>query len=354
MGYEYVYVDSKDRKYHETKSEIEVTLSEPILHPKSVRLVSMSVANEFHNVIDSNQSFSVRLYNVANNTKTPIKNYVIPAGLYSLLELITTLNSSFQDDKVTDGAAETTLTLTLLANGKVSLNIVGDGVNNHKRAILYYPRDGQYSNSIVNRLGFGRAQVFDDADIEGSNLLTGDGATPPVVTVNYKNAKGIVTSTPEVSWTGALVWVSSTTDVALNTRTGGFIGYESRCAHLFVKSDLVHDFHSTYRDNGTDQVFTKKDNILQKIQNNVNIYSYLHYRSALNEAFIHELSGTKPIGHFKISLTDDLGNLLEEGSFRDFSCVLLFETHENIATMRMNEQVIEQSQKNIFLSNHNC
>ena len=101
MGYEYIYIDSKDRKYHETKSQIEVTLSEPILHPKSVRLISLSVANEFHNVVSENQSFSVRLYNVANNTKTPIKNYVIPAGLYSLVELITTLNTSFQDDKVT-------------------------------------------------------------------------------------------------------------------------------------------------------------------------------------------------------------------------------------------------------------
>jgi hypothetical protein len=34
--------------------------------------------------------------------------------------------------------------------------------------------------------------------------------------------------------------------------------------------------------------------------------------------------------------------------------VLLFETHDNLASMRMNEQVIEANQRSIFLSNHNC
>ena len=352
--YEYVYVDSKDRKYHEDKSEILVNLSKPIMHPKSVRLVSFSVPNEFYNVIDGNTSFSARVYNVNNNTKSAIKNYVLAAGLYSLVDMITALNALFQSDKITEGGTNTTLTLNLLASGKVSLNIVGDGVNTHKRAILYYPRDNQFNNSIVHRLGFSRSQVFDDPDIDGANLLVGNGVSPPIVTVNYTNSKGVTTSTPETSWTGALIWVSSTTDTNLNTKTGNFIGYESRCPHLFLKSDLVKDFQATYRDNGTDQVMTKQDHILQKIQNNVNIYSYLHYRSSLTEAFIHELSGAKPITHFTVSLTDNNGNLLEDNSFRNFSCVLLFETHENVATMRMNEQVIEQSQRSIFSANHNC
>jgi hypothetical protein len=353
MGYEYVYVDSKDRKYHEEKSEITVTMSQPILHAKSVKVVSFSVPNEFYNVIDGNNSFSARVYNVNNNTKSAIKNYVLGAGLYSLIDMVTALNALFQADKLTEGGTNTTLTLNLLASGKVSLNIVGDGVNTHKRAILYYPRNGQFQNSIAHRLGFSRSQVFDDPDIDGANLLVGNGVSPPVVTVNYTNSKGITTSTPESSWTGALIWVSSTTDTNLNTKTGNFIGYESRCPHLFLKSDLVKDFHSTYRDNGTDQVMTKQENILQKIQNDTNIYSYLHFRGN-TDAFVHEISGSKPITHFNLSLTDDHGNLLEDNSFRNFSCVLLFETHENIQTMRMNEQVIEQSQRSIFLANHNC
>ena len=353
MGFEYVYVDSKDRKYHENKSQITVTLSQPILHAKSVRLSSFSAANEFHNVVDGNTSFSARVYNVNTNNKSPIKNYVLGAGLYSLTEMITALNALFQADKIVEGGSNTTLTLTLLANGKVSLNIVGDGVNTHKRAILYYPRNGQFQNSIAHRLGFGRGQVFDDPDLDGANLLTGDGASPPNVTVNYTNSKGVTTATPESSWTGALIWTSSTTNVALNTRTGNFIGYESRCPHLFLKCDLVKDFHTSYRDNGTDQVMTKQDNILQKIPNDVNIYSYLHFRS-MTDAFVHEISGAKPISHFTLTLTDDHGNLLEDNSFRNFSAVLLFETHDNLASMRMNEQVIEANQRSIFLANHNC
>ena len=347
MGFEYVYIDSKDRKYHETKSEMLVNLTQPIHHAKSVRVVSFSAANEFHNVIDGNTSFSVQVHNLNTNQKSAIKNYVLGAGLYSLTDMITALNALFVADPVVEGTSNTTLTLTLLASGKVSLQIVGDGTNTDKRAILYYPRNGQFSNSIVHRLGFSREQVFDDPSL----TITKSGA---ITTVFYTNTKGTSVSIEESLWTGALIWTSSTTNVALNTKTTAFIAYESRCPYLFLKSDLVRDFNSTYRDQKTDQVFTKQDNILQKIQNNVNIYSYLHYRSNLTEAFVHELSGAKPITHFTISLTDDLGNLLEGNSFRNFSCVLLFETHENIATARLNEQVIEANQRSIFLSNHNC
>lgn len=353
MGVEFVYIDSKHRKYHETKSEIEINLTSPINHAKSVKVVSFSTANEFHNVIDGNTTFSVRLYNVATNNKSPIKNYVLPSGLYSLQEMIDQLNVLFQADKLVEGSSNTTLTLNLLANGKVSLLIVGDGVNTHKRCILYYPRNNTFSKSIAHRLGFSRQQVFDDSDESGVNLLFGDASTPPVVSVNYTNAKGITTSTLESAWTGPLIWTTTTTNVNLNTKTGNFIGIEARCPHLFLKSNLVNDFHSTIRDDSNDLTFTKQDSILQKIQNNVNIYSYLHFRSSQTESLVHQLSG-KNIENFTISLTDDDGNLLEDNSFRDFSCILMFETHDNLKINRINERVIESNQNSLFLSNHNC
>lgn len=353
MGVEYVYIDSKHRKYHENKSEIEVRMTSPIFHAKSVKLISFSCANEFHNVIDGNTSFSARVYNVNTNNKSPIKNYVLSAGLYSLTELITALNALFVADPIVEGGNNTTLSLTLLANGKVSLQITGNGVGVYKRTILYYPRNTAFNKSIAHRLGFNRSQVFDDADLSGANLLTGVGSPPTSVNVNYTNAKGITTITDETSWQGALIWVSSSANVALNTRTGNFIGYESRCPHLFIKSDLVNDFHTSIRDDNNDLTFTKQDNILQKIQNNVNIYSYLHFRSSQTESIVHQLSG-QPIHHFNVQLTDDDGNLLEDNAFRDFSCILMFETHDNIKALRDNEQVIENNQNAIFLANHNC
>ena len=347
MGFEYVYVDSKDRKYHETKSEMLVNLTHPIHHCKNVRLVSFSCANEFHNVIDGNTSFSVQVHNLQTNQRTAIINYVLGAGFYSLTEMITQLNALFLANPISEATTTTTLTLTLLANGKVSLQILGSGTNTDKRATLYYPRNGQFQNSIAHRLGFSRGQVFDDPNL----TITKSGS---IVTVFYTNSQNKSVSIEESLWDGALIWTTTSTTIALNTKTSAHIGYEARCPYLFVKSDLVSDFHTTHRDNKTDQVFTKQDNILQKIENNVNIYSYLHYRSSLTECFVHELSGAKPVTHFTISLTDDLGNLLEGDSFRNFSCVLLFETHENIATTKLNEQVIEANQRSIFLSNHNC
>ena len=41
-------------------------------------------------------------------------------------------------------------------------------------------------------------------------------------------------------------------------------------------------------------------------------------------------------------------------AFKHFSCVLMIETHDNLASTRLNEKVIENNQQSIFLATHNC
>ena len=92
---------------------------------------------------------------------------------------------------------------------------------------------------------------------------------------------------------------------------------------------------------------------MQKIDINVNIYSWIHYRSSLTESFVHQLSG-QPINHFTIQLCDDEHNVFDESNFKNFSCILMFETHDDLDSRKINERVIEANQQKIFLANHNC
>jgi hypothetical protein len=348
MGYEYITVDSKHRKYHERKSEIQVNLSSPILHAKSVRCVAFSSPNEFYNVLEGNNSITIVVYNLNNNTSTQA-SYTIPPALYSIDDLIAKLNIEFQTP-----VSSTTAVLTRLSSGKVQIQMT-HATNQNKRAIIYYPNIGKtndpFFQSIIYRLGFGRSQISDD---NAPQLIQGDGNSPPNALIDTVHTEGQV---QETTFTADpynfLIWTVTSTNVVLNTKEGHYIGYESLCSHLFLTSDLVRDFHSTVKDSANDLVFTTQRNILQKIDVNVNIHSYIHYRSSLTESFTHSLSG-QPITHFTISLTDDHHNLFEGASFKNFSCILMFETHDNLPAHRLNEQVIEHNQRSIFLAEHNC
>ena len=347
MGYEYINVDSKHRNKHENKSEIKVHLSSPILHAKSVRLIGFSAPNEFFNVIKGNNEIKFNEYNITNGNVS-LKTYTITPGLYSVDDLITQLNVLFSASPV----GTSTVLASRLANNKIQFVISGASSTN-KRVVVYYPKNDSDKNdpffqSIVFRLGFYRKQI---ADTDVANLIINDGAGNAVV-----NYEGIQTS--EANWiidteNNFLLWNSSSINLNLKTFNGQYIAYESLCSHLFIKSDLVKDFHSTVKDSANDIVFTTQRNILQKIDVDVNIHSYIHYRGNLTEAIVHSLSG-QPITHFTIQLTDDHHNLFEGSAFKNFSCILMFETHDDLASTRLNERVIENNQRSIFLASHNC
>jgi hypothetical protein len=351
MGYEYINIDSRHRNIHEGNSEIKVHLSSPIHHAKSVRLIAFSAPNEFFNVIKDNNTITLVSYDLNAGVSTAVSvPYTIDPGLYSVDELITALNVKFSAVPV--GAS--TAIATKLTNNKVQIQI-NHATNADKRVVIYYPKSKEDKNdpfekSIIHRLGFHRLQISDSI---ADNLIVKIASN---VFINYNNGRSIIQST-EADWIADekrfLIWNSSSVNTALKTFTGTHIGYESYCGHLFVKSDLVKDFHSTVRDSANDIVFTTQRNILQKIDVNVNIHSYIHYRGDLAEAIVHSLSG-QPISHFTIQLTDDAHNLFTDFAFKHFSCVLMFETHDNLASTRLNEKVIENNQRSIFLANHNC
>lgn len=341
MGYEYLYIDSKHRKSHEVKSEMVVNLSSPILHAKSVRCIALSAANEFFNVFEGANTITFIMYKIS--TPPDSKTYTIPPGLYTIVDLIAKINSLILADPV----PSTSITLSLLAGGKVNIQAT-HATSQTKRMIIYHPLRG-FTKSIIHRLGFSHNQVSKYAN---SDLIT-IASTVATYNLPLKSGGSILTEADFEANPIFTVWKPTTAVTSAQNKVGTHIGYEARCSHLFLKSNLIRDFHCTIYDDFSDLSLTTQQNIMQKIDINVNIYSWIHYRSSLTESFVHQLSG-QPINHFTIQLCDDEHNVFDESNFKNFSCILMFETHDDLDSRKINERVIEANQQKIFLANHNC
>ena len=96
MGFEYILVDSKHRKEHETDSKMKVHLSAPIHHAKSVRLVSFSCLNEFFDVTDEKHTITFVSYNCTSNARATPRVVTVAPGLYTISEMITIINTDLQ------------------------------------------------------------------------------------------------------------------------------------------------------------------------------------------------------------------------------------------------------------------
>jgi hypothetical protein len=334
MPYTYLSIDSRHAQYHETASEMTVHLSAPILHAKSVRLVSFSQANEYYNIYSGANTLTFKAYRLTDNVSETL-TITVPPGLYSISDLVTFINNQ------TPTFFSISLSFAQLAGGKVTITATS-ATSPAKRMILFHPR---FYNSLAYRLGFAREQVSDSF---ANNLIQGPTGS---ATINYKGV-----STPESEWDETAlfaIWNPSSAVAADQVRTSNFIGFESRCPNLYVHSDLVRDFHTTMHDEANDMLLTSQQNVMQKIDLNVGIYSYVHYRSSLTEAFTHSLSG-QAITSFKISLRDDQHKLFEARTYKPWSCVLVFETVDDEAAIRINEQVISDNQRRRFLAEHRC
>jgi hypothetical protein len=161
----------------------------------------------------------------------------------------------------------------------------------------------------------------------------------------------LIDGQPEDNWHGALgrplVWK---TDGAGETKTGTNVGFEAY-QHLLLKSSLVNqDVESIFKQSDG-IVLSKSDPILQKIETNVSLYSYLHWNAGLVQPFVHTLSG-KIIQSFNLTLTDDAGIEFGIDEAKHWSAVLRFKTAEQ------NDQVTKENslrnQDFRFKSSHGC
>jgi hypothetical protein len=285
------------------------------------------------------------------------RSYQIPVGLYTITQLVDALNVAAAANPFgTVGSTTLAPEFRLSTANKVSITCSSTGTG-IRRYVLY---SSQFHNSIVHRLGFSKSQVFTPefdsrAQFDFDTPSNGDSMTLPGNLFTRGSSGGTTTvlidGQPEDNWHGVLgrplVWK---TDGIGETKTGNNVGFEAY-QHLLLKSSLVNqDVESIFKQSDG-IVLSKSDPILQKIETNVSLYSYLHWNAGLVQPFVHTLSG-KIIQSFNLTLTDDAGEPFGVDEAKHWSAVLRFETAEQ------NDQVTrENSRRNQdfrFKSSHGC
>jgi hypothetical protein len=377
MGYEYVSVDSMNRRAHERTSRILVQLSEPIQHATSVEVVSFSTANEFFNVFEGYNTMHFEVYSpfVVSPENRSVFLTVDP-GLYTGAELVAALNARALVAAVhpTTGT-NVTISFSLDETGRVAIKVSTPSAS---RRVVIYQAGKNYNKSIPYRLGFSRTQTvrtnLQGGGVNGAipNLIrnTFDSAAPTPI-AEYLDPRVGSTTEPnsyieESPFAGGHdpprlpyeVWntIDSTQNGPLATHpvVGANILFE---AHPFVvlRSSLVNDFTKTLleEDDGhpSGRCSTTQDSVLCKVNIDRNLYSWIHYESHINQAMVHQLSG-KPLSSFWVELADSNGEAFNGLEFKDYQLILKFETADPHAAR--NEAVVKAYVEQLFLEKVRC
>ena len=351
MGVKYVLIDSKHQRHHIDErgtTKIQVKLNQPIEHATTVEVSSFSTSNELYNVKTGENKFSFIVYNLSIASPT-IKVYtfgVIP-GMYTISDLVDTCNLQISGSDFT-AVTNVTANFFLLSSNKVQLTTSSTGTG--KRRLILYSSVTTFHNSIFNRLGFNRQQVFQSTDVYAShNFIYSDYNVNPLFTPSVSPELPKIKGISETVWradnTNPLYWKTDQNEFFV----GSQIGYETY-QHLLLKSDLIsNDLQKIYLDdNGSSH--TISDNILEKIDMHVSSYNYIHWEKI--NPMVHQLSG-KTVNQFTIELCDDNGRIFDTHESKNFTCILKFETADGNEA-HINEINSLNNQRLGFLSRHNC
>ena len=348
MGYKYLLIDSQTANTKTSTvpytSEVNIRLDHPIENATSVQMVSFSTPNNMHNVRGHNSRFECMLYNLSLAVPTiERRSYQIPPGLYTITELVDTLNNVASADPF----ANMTPVFSLLSTNKVAITCSSTGAG-IRRFVLFATN---FWNSIAHRLGYSKNQLmtyeFDSKSAEEfyNNVPPGQNYM-----IRLIGSSVIINSMNETGWrlnSNPLVWKC---DGVGETLSGSTIGFESYM-YLLMKCSLVsHDFESIYRQSDG-VVMSKTDNILQKIDTNVALFSYLHWSSGTVQPFVHKLSG-KTIQSFSLELTDDTSRPFGIDESKHWNAVLKFEIAEENNQFIRDNSLLNQNLR--FKARHGC
>ena len=160
MGYEYIHINSADRKDYERDSHMTIHLSNPIQRAHSVKVMSFSCANEFYNV---GHGFEVNIvvYKFDEmgviEEDNPIEiNFGLEADLYTIAEMCLLLNDVLTT-AVQAVLPNCTMQFVILSNSKVSLQIVQikdelTDIVEPLRVVVVFPTVLNFYASIIHRL----------------------------------------------------------------------------------------------------------------------------------------------------------------------------------------------------------
>jgi hypothetical protein len=220
-------------------------------------LISFSTPNELYNIKEGANSFQIQVFSTTN-VQPVLYNFSIEPSLYTMQRLVDACNEAITAQTIVG----VTVSFSLLASYKVEFTSTSTSTT-QKYVALYHVNKTEFFKSILHRLGYSRKQVGRGQD----NIL--------------RLNNGVL----EFVYGGKTYsYVDFTTFKILHSNNnekleGNFICYESPTSYLQLRSDLVHDFNSTFVNDDKTICLTKKDNVMQHIQVDVNVYSYIHFNS---------------------------------------------------------------------------
>ena len=157
MGKTYIHLSSRDRRPHETSSEIRVRLSQPIHKAKEVKVVSFTTANEFYNISEGNNAATLNIYVRDEYGVSQIHeeyDILIPAGIYTTAELVSRMNQA-----ITFDPPEADVNMNVQISQDTGHVVITLSSELDYLATLFYKRDIGFYESMWHRLGYTRTQV---------------------------------------------------------------------------------------------------------------------------------------------------------------------------------------------------
>jgi hypothetical protein len=355
MGVTYLHIDSKDRMQHETSSKMSIRLSTPIQKATSVKLVSLSLANELYNIDEGNNVLTINIQDfsdaVVGEAIEPLEIVIrVPAGIYTTEQLIEDINTLLLDELVGAMGDARNLDITFELSDDYRVRIVTAEVDplpanppTLQRVTLFYPGINEappFGTSVIHRLGFSRQQVcphrvpFGVVDIN----IAGE------VTIHGLNLRGNAAVPPnEVKYIG--LNPQSPPD---NTAISHNIGWVTHPFVYILSDELVKHATRTHS-NANGSVATTNTDILQKIPINTNLYNWIHFFGS-EYTFEHQLDG-RTIHHFDIALANSERQVFPNRHFKDFHLTLEFQTMEN--DEEVNQAAIKALAKKGYAIRHN-
>ena len=340
MPTEYIHVDSA--RSTSTSSRVSVSLPAPLMHASSVSCVSFSAPNDFANVREGNNVFSLLIYKAVPGANAFAQfDYTVTPGQYTIEDLVTKLNELMAANKPQPPAStsQVTVVLTILANGFLSLQTSGTLTTDSTKLILITTPHNGYYKSIAHRLGFSRFQVTEAAFPEqvrdsGSGLeWTDDGETWTL----------LVDAAPK-----QFQVFTVSTDPATNTATSEGVGFEAIGPKVVLRSSLVRDAFQN-QSHGS----VERTDILQEVPIDVGPLSFIHHRGYNRQALVHALDG-RAITSFWIELCDQHGVPFADKEFKHFSLCLQFELEVDQASEAAHREQTLLAMDQQFRARHRC
>lgn len=339
MPTEYIHINSALST--STSSRVQVNLPAPMMHASSVSCVSASMPNDFFNVREGYNVFSLIVYRaVTGSNDFKQFDYTVPQGQYTIGGLVDTLNTLMGNNKpiLPGSVADLTVVLSVLASGFITIQTNGVDSASTRRFVVLYSKD--YWTSIARRLGFQMSQVVDTST---PSLIRNLGAGVVFTEDGGATYEALSLSDP---FSYDILKVSSDPNTNIGTSDG--VGFEAIGTRVVLRSSLVRDAYATTGYGGL-----QRSDILQEIPIDVGPHSYIHHRGYNKQALVHALDG-RPITSFWVELCDEWGEPFGPRDFKHFSCILHFELEVDQASEAAHREQTLLTMDQQFRARHRC